>query len=178
MKTFFALTVVGVATAHKPVPKAYFEAKAVPLTVENLGAMAESYHNAFKYCSEKTIDWIDELGVNTKDITFDNTYGGEYRMQDKVPNTYGLIKKYIKHYWDSPTIEMDQPDKKRILSVSYDSEGNPVVHENAHPRYSANDHLDWILEHNHPSADADYKTVGIKRTDQEYKDAYDIFYNI
>ena len=64
MKTFFALTVVGLATAHKPVPASHFASKAVPLNTETVGAMGESYHNAFKYCAEKTTSWLEELGIS------------------------------------------------------------------------------------------------------------------
>ena len=50
MKTFFALTVVGIASAHKPVPASHFAAAGAPLSVENVGAMGQAYHNALKYC--------------------------------------------------------------------------------------------------------------------------------
>lgn len=91
MKTFFAITVVGIASAHKPVPAAHFAALATPLNVETVGAMGESYHNAFKYCAEKTTTWFDEIGVSTKDITFENSYGKEFDIFARVPRTYAAI---------------------------------------------------------------------------------------
>ena len=99
------LITVGCVSAHMPRSASHF--KGVPLTVENVGAMGQSYHNALKYCLDKTINWVEELGVPKWDITYDNTYGSEYDMDNKIPNTYAAIKEMTGHYWDAPELEMD-----------------------------------------------------------------------
>ena len=177
MKTFLALTVVGIASAHKPVPASHWAAKGAPLSVENIGAMGQSYHNALKYCLDKTINWIDELGVPSHDITYDNTYGGEFDIDNKVPDTYALIKGYVGTYWDAPELTMDSGNK-RILGYSYPESNGLIKPEHVPSEYEAANDLDWVIEHNMPHGEASHKTTDIKRTDAEYKGSYKMFYNI
>lgn len=110
MKTISALAFVGFAVAHKPVPYSQFAAAGVPPTLEVMGALGESYHNAWKYCHDKTTNFLfNDIGINEKDVTFasDANYYVEYKIKTRVPETYNQIKDFVGTYWDPPTFNDD-----------------------------------------------------------------------
>jgi hypothetical protein len=130
MKTFITLSVVGYASAvqtstkHDLVSSASFSDRSHPPSYDWIGALGESFHNAFKNCQEKTNDWIiDDLRVEEADLLYSNSYAVEYKIKSRVRDIYNAFRELLgeDNYWQAPNFTSSD---KMDTSISWGGMGN------------------------------------------------------
>jgi hypothetical protein len=94
------LTVVGYASAiqtQHEIPKAsVFSSQAQPVDFDHIGALGESFHNAWQQCHHLTHEYIiDELKVKEEDPYYSNSYAVEYGLTKKVPQIYSIFQELM-----------------------------------------------------------------------------------
>lgn len=165
-------------------PESFFESHAHPADEKFLGALGESYHNAWKRCVVRTTDWLyEDLKIDSMDPSFDNSYYVEYAIKKKVPRVYEIFEELLGEYWPSPSFKGSDDS----LKVNFNYVKNQLAQqipssEELTDPFNANEGKDWIEEHlffnPQPIQVYDAAPTDLKKSSYGYKLLYELFYNI